>query len=1603
MRKAISNLARLLDTVQRRFQRSRAGSVMILVVTLLVLMAIIGTAFLTTARNDRYSSQLHESNVQVDMLLEGVKNIILGRMAGENFLDPNGQRWDDVHSDNWLASRTPTYMVDACGVYNPQRNYSRGEWVQDPTTTPVSFYVSVADNNLGNPLTDTNHWLQDSQATPSTPCWEAISSLFDLVPGVGVSAEDIRGSVVAGIPGTFDGSRGRNLVQLVFTTPTGPAGSLPSNGQYYPALRYFRPGNPNDNPPTKDTFVTTIAASASGNGIADSFLWRLPMGELNGVTYYAAVRVIDNNAAINLNTAGSSLYDYDAQGNPLPNMGFFPGNVGLAELLYTFNPSATNFQTLGQGPPQEFSLLTQYRDGVNALPDGIISLLNPNNPAGPTQPIWDFQGSYGQRPDFRYLSVADAQFMGLGRRIDLPGRSTQSGTQFTSFSWGDSAALANRFDLVSSATVQSNGTGGGSTAENVLAPTLWKQNYYRTTPWDPSPTNPPYTFNWFQQNYAYTKNPSSTVNDVIVQGSAFNLSNTFNRRPLVVARNPQSNLMPVHVPEMDALASSSPLLAAAMGYNYDPNSPDPARGNMPGVALNTAIPLITSAPQQVGVSFFGTYSTDVQFAFNTANPPTPVVSHLPTLWMGFYNAMLPALEPPYTDHTLFVDRNFQAPGATSSTSFFTVNNQPLQLAQQFRSSLRDPTGIGPYVPNRRPPNITSTENNATTWLPPSSELLVRSLIAAANAQDIRDSDDNVSSATVSGLPVMSNSALLDGGAKLTVYGAERQPFITEVFVDNDTSPQPATFGSDANGNPLPNNVSNGMSNPVPYVAVELYNPYDQPISLANWTLAAASRAGFPAMSLRLLDVNPTFATSPPTIPARGFLVLESVDIANNAAAYRPWWAYAGTTVNNVKAAADADRATPKYLVYYVKGLDLILNDPTAGTADELYLLRPRLANGTLSQSLAVGSRSAGYFFNEGSLADMVPVDSFDFSGMSKSADNKTFQAWHYVRGNTIYTDVHPFGANPQVNPPRPSWKFVFGGHWDPALQATTVTGTTITQPPQPPPAGTVNIHEDGVVTGGTWVAGAQVGGVDPWILNPPGFVANGAAGPPPDGPTAPIQLGFPDFASSYDNPYPGIPLNNTGYGNAAEVTGHGINKSLTTNGFNSYPFGGIARNGDLLQVPFIGSYTITYNGAIVEMNPITKDAGFADDNNLNYIWDLTNVPPLQNAVQSGQVILGLNEPRTIAPNSWTPVPLFIQLEDNEEQVGRFVPLSSVDGDPKNFLPVYSLGNPYGTYPPLATTGYSIRSKYKLPDGSTTTEVRLFDTYGWSSRVFDYFSAAQTPNDDYLPNSKPEYYANYDPNAGTYTPALPGPWKVANSPAGASTPNSSSEAAAPIEGLININTASWKVLAELPFFALSPQVNSPGLSTNSAMLTANIDIAQAIVRYRNAFGPFHSIFDLNRVIDPYVAMAVSTYDPKLQIFQCQGQTTDGQGPPDSTDYQSYQGVLTPNLPGFINDGGAKIQTDPTDSVHLPDGLISDFSQREAQVMRLSNLITTRSDSFTVYLQIQGWRGAGTPTAQLVVQRRAAFIMDRSGSTRTADNRSQTTNVISVNIPTKVQTQ
>jgi len=60
----------------------------------------------------------------------------------------------------------------------------------------------------------------------------------------------------------------------------------------------------------------------------------------------------------------------------------------------------------------------------------------------------------------------------------------------------------------------------------------------------------------------------------------------------------------------------------------------------------------------------------------------------------------------------------------------------------------------------------------------------------------------------------------------------------------------------------------------------------------------------------------------------------------------------------------------------------------------------------------------------------------------------------------------------------------------------------------------------------------------------------------------------------------------------------------------------------------------------------------------------------------------------------------------------------------------------------------------------------------------------------------------------------------------------------------------------------------------------------------------------------------------------------------------------------------------------DNVRQDFEEKYLNLTRISNLLTLRSDCYTVYLQVQGWRDAGSASARLMVQRRLAFIVDRS---------------------------
>src|SRR5205085_2088764 len=65
--------------------RRYRASVLILVVALLTLLALIGTAFLVTSRTDRSASFQHLRNTRGDMAVESVINLVVSELVGELF------------------------------------------------------------------------------------------------------------------------------------------------------------------------------------------------------------------------------------------------------------------------------------------------------------------------------------------------------------------------------------------------------------------------------------------------------------------------------------------------------------------------------------------------------------------------------------------------------------------------------------------------------------------------------------------------------------------------------------------------------------------------------------------------------------------------------------------------------------------------------------------------------------------------------------------------------------------------------------------------------------------------------------------------------------------------------------------------------------------------------------------------------------------------------------------------------------------------------------------------------------------------------------------------------------------------------------------------------------------------------------------------------------------------------------------------------------------------------------------------------------------------------------------------------------------------------
>ena len=1388
----------------KHVSRRRHGSVLIMVVALLVLLALMGSAYIITARLDRQASvpltQIGTLNETIDGLLNGQKQALITtitRETGAHTGYPSATAFQ-----RWLSAATPTIIPQ----YFPANNTAAGGSADSYLVATAGQLVPSPAANHFNPAGAHQIALHTISRPPiGTPF---VSPLNITNPGTnyyeyGHSASNATVSH-SGVANQDDGRWWYlpTYVAIQYDATAiaqGVSPELLGRTRIFPAFNRLRFDT--GDKVEVDINGPYLAADSTGWGIADSGLIPITQSSINGINYYVSYRVVDNSASFNLNVHWTSESDIDSNGNGPYN--FFPSAINAKSVMPDWNglsPLASATLPYSTLKFTKFSIEYDHPLPQNGTRTnhGLTSYWWPANAVAPrfgtgNNPITDTGGA---RNDMIFRTPAEALWSQYHSRLDYAGRFSSA----TPYGKGTAYPGARAF----SATDDNSYRGGlinqnspRSTFQNVVYDAGVRFNvpdaFYRMAPnYVASTSNefkfftPADTSYWFDSFYNWEGIVEPTwTNKLPGPGAPFYGTN-YARTQTGVLRTFTQPPVPNNDLGVNGLVYRNP---SPLFTSYSPvaNRAD----------LSTTI--FTDIVANANYKFCFTPTTpshDFMAKFNgTAHPKVSLnTAQFKDLWRGFMFAMIDGADTAS-------GKAFKVPGQADTNPNFVKGT--------FRNAIRSTDGTGD----------SDSSNGWTTAWDSHTMVLLRSAIAATNAIDIRDSDgmtgtQKTGNTTTKIIELNPTST----GAKYNVriYGNEAQPFITEVFANTDTITEDGTMKKNIKG----------------FIAVELFNPYSVPIKLKNYKLAVAKRkSGSP---LTLTAINTGTDLNAITIPANGFVVLTNFNSTGGDKAER--W------INYVTWPATVSMPATDW--HSVKGLADVLDDGS-GNGGELYLMRPHITD------TATASNTR---WNEANIDEMVPADSFDFTGLS-TGNTAEAHDWHYSR----IADITPKDA----------WKCVYPGKYT----MNTATGTP---------------RNAGVHVSAKWDPTAPKNEKDSW--EPAGDPGNR------------INFGKVKPIATYTNDFPGIRLNNFDWADSTSPT----NKS-TAAGPNRYPFGGFPRLGDILQVPFIGAYMIKdSSGKLIDITPITMDSLFVDD---QYDQD-----------------------------------------DAIEQLGRFCPLR--------------LNN---------ATGNPLVDDYS---GSTTINYNKTTTphlaYHWASKVFDQFTVIGNPHDDYLPNIDP----GLDPDfTGNFRKKYPGPTPVAQHQT--PTANGTSEEMVPVEGLININTASWRVLSAIQWIPKNV-TNDAGVNAGSGNkvfsnpyniqnLTYNEYLAKCIVYCRDVddgmgtggvphpHGPFKSIDELNIVVDPTSYNGgTSKYDRTFQ---------NAMGLIDTT--KTVNGFVGNFACGTLNITAAqRLQVE------------GDWTSKFLMVNRASNLITLRSDAFTVYMMVQGWRNVNTSYPELVIQKRAAFLIDRS---------------------------
>ncbi len=628
------------DRIAGRLRDARPGSVLILVIALLVLMALIGTAFISTARVERYSATQNTYNTQVDLLVQGLLGMAQGPMvrkvqgstgfrqavsaAGQRPSTSSGLRstpagpppfpvvpltgdfynpWESPITDVYLADRTPTLIGNVPGWGNITAPLNAS-----PSSPAGQFEAPFAIDSLGNAVIGPVTYSQRVSMVPSS-----------------ISIIQSDGSVR--VYPAFAGITPMQLAKdLATVSPKGQAGMA-----VFP--------------------LTVLAADTDGDGIADAGLIRLSTGQLEGATYYGAVRIIDNLAAVNASVA---MEPFNADATPQMTKYAVPGD---------FFPTNVNLRDLVAATGDSLAALNAYRFGTADWSTPVADPLPANSTCSAIGPM--------PRADFIFNTPYEAAWTQLGSRLNNPGYLTTT-TKYQAVPIDEGMNLAYHGGL---AHVSSPAP--SPVLESYLPNSLYSASVRRGA------FSPGDTVNWYNTLYDYS-NPNTSL------------------RNLMVVRNPVTSFCPNWFP-YSATVDPNQIYPFATSIQYaDPNTATPAMtSGYPRGFVSLSLPYEFFPKQHYSPMIGNAYNPAYWAAMPWLSVSTKINANTATfeqLWVAYWSLMQDS--PDANGHYPAGQVDGPAPNNqfrsvirdviwSNGNGFYGLSrNQMIQLRQPWRRSIR---------------------------------------------------------------------------------------------------------------------------------------------------------------------------------------------------------------------------------------------------------------------------------------------------------------------------------------------------------------------------------------------------------------------------------------------------------------------------------------------------------------------------------------------------------------------------------------------------------------------------------------------------------------------------------------------------------------------------------------------------------------------------------------------------------------------------------------------------------------------------------------------------------------------------------------------------